>query len=123
MKVTREKIIELLTEEMKILKSKITYSTNYAHYCFYNTDLKNINDYNTWKKKAEDSERYQRRYIATKYARAIFTMQFSNIQIFLALTTDIKKLVARIVNYYGLEASKKANVTWDMTRLEIETVY
>ena len=121
MEVTRNQIIKLLTEEMKNLKLKIIDATDYAFH--YYKDWDDEHDYDIWKKKANDSMRYQRRYIATKYARATFIIQYSDDYMFHAFTSDMKKLVADIINYYGLEEAKKAEVTWDMTAMEIEMAY
>ena len=61
MEVTRNQLINLLTKEMESLKIKILDTSSYASYYYKDWDIEH--DYDTWKKKTNDSMRYQRRYI------------------------------------------------------------
>jgi len=120
MQVTREQLIKLLNKEMKELKLKIIEHTcradNYYKDCDAEECLK-------WKKACNHSIRYQRRYIATEYARAVLIAHYSKDQKFDTSTCDLKKLIADVVDFYGKEAGEAAEVTWDMTLGEMEMRY
>ena len=113
MEVTGNQLIDLLTKEMESLKIKILDTSSYASYYYKDWDIEH--DYDTWNKKANDSMRYQRIYIATKYTKTILIEKYPESQKFDAFTSDMKKLIAATVNYYGLEEGKKVRVSWDFT--------
>jgi len=121
MEVTREQLIELLNQEMTELKLKIIDHTWYAfnYYKEWSTEEEHLK----WKKESNESMECQRRYIATKYTKAVFTVQYSENQKFSTHTCDVKKLIADVVDYYGKKKGDKAEVTWDMTPMQIEMKY
>jgi hypothetical protein len=120
MQVTREQLIKLLNKEMTELKLKIIEHSCNADICYKDCDDEERLE---WKKARNHSMRYQRRYIATEYTKAVLIVHYSKDQIFDTHTCDLKKLIADVVDFYGKEAGEAAEVTWDMTLTEIEEKY